>query len=135
MCKVSLESVKRQNKDYIIIEAETKTVAAKFSAAFPSLYLDKDFLQERPPVSRSEFLLGLTLTRGLLLDRCWRWWWRRLRCWAYWCLSHMREVEEQVETFDQCGRYGHGGHAVHGFLSIKESEETRSSLLIQIMIS
>lgn len=112
------------------MEAVAETVAANFSAAFQVLYLDKDFLQERPPVSRSEFLLGLTLTRGLLLDGGWRWWWRWLSCWAYWCLGHVREVKEQVETFDQCGRYRHGGHAVHGFLSIKESTETKSISLI-----
>lgn len=116
------------------IEAEALTAAANFSAAFQALYLDKDFLQECPPVSRGQFLLGLTLTGGLLLDGCWRWWRRRLRCWAQWCLSHVREVEEQVETFDQCGRYGHGGHAVHGFLAMQEWGERRSLTLSPIMI-
>lgn len=46
----------------------------------------------------------------------------------------MRQVEEQVEAFDQCGWYGHGGHAVHSFLTVKEETEARSSPLIHITI-
>lgn len=141
MCRVLPGSVKKkkENKNCTPVdstvptEAEKGNVGVKFSAAFQILYLHKDFLQECPPVRRSQLLLGLNLTWGLLLDGCWRWRWRRwLRCGTYWCLSHVRQVEEQVEAFDQGGWYGHGGHAVHSFLTIKE--ETRSSQLIHIMI-
>lgn len=80
-------------------------------------------------------MLGLNLTWSLLLDGCWRWRWRRwLGRGTYWCLGHVRQVEEQVEAFDQCGWYGHGGHAVHSFLTVKEETERRSSPLIQITI-
>lgn len=141
MCRVSPGSVKNKNKNCtpadstVPTAAEKEKVGAKVSAALPILYLHKDFLQECPPVRRSQLLLGLNLTRGLLLDGCWgRWRWRGLRCGSYWCLSHVRQVEEQVETFDQRGWYGHGGHAVHSFLTIKEVTATRSSPLIHIAI-
>lgn len=125
---------KKENQNYtradstVPTEAGKENVGVKFSAAFQILYLHEDFLQECPPVRRSQLLLGLNLTWGLLLDGCWRRRWRRrLRRGTYWCLSHVGQVEEQVEAFDQCGWYGHGGHAVHSFLAVKEETETRSS--------
>lgn len=131
---------KKREQELLYIPAdssvpEKENVAVKFPAAFQILYLHKDFLQECPPVRRSQLLLGLNLTWGLLLDGCWRWRWRRwLRRGTYWCLSHVRQVEEQVEAFDQCGWHGHGGHAVHSFLTVKEETETRASPLIHITI-
>lgn len=133
MCRALPGSVKGENKNctaaesIVPIGAEIETVDAIFSSAFYIVYLYKDFLQECPPVCRSKLLLGLNLTWGLLLDGCWRWWWWRwLRCGAYWCLSHVRQVKEQVETFDQRGRYRHGGHAVHGFLTNKETRNKKT---------
>lgn len=82
-----------------------------------SFYLDKDFLEQHPAVSQGQLLLGVALARGLLLGGCRRWWRRWwLQGGDHWGLGHVRQVEEQVEAFNQSGGHRHGRHAVHRFL-------------------
>lgn len=69
------------------------------------LYLDKDFLEQRPAVSKGQLRMGGALAWNLFLGGwCWCWW-RRRWCWwlwggAYRSLSHVWQVEEQVDAFD-----------------------------------
>ena len=98
-----------KNKFTLGVNLETPVAVIVLS----SLYLDKDFLEQRSAVGQRHLWLGVALNWSLLLIGRWL---RRLRGGAYGSLGHVGQVKEQVEAFDQRGGNGHRCHAVHSFL-------------------